>query len=34
MIFHCIHQTHSSITYQMPTLFSKEHVANIQLISR
>ena len=26
MIFHCIHQTRSLLTYQMPTLFSKEHV--------
>ena len=26
MIFKCIHQTQSSLTYQMPTLSSKEHV--------
>ena len=26
MTFQCIHQTQSSLTYQMPTLFSKEHV--------
>ena len=26
MIFQYIHQTQSSLTYQMPTLFSKEHV--------
>ena len=33
MIFQCIHQTQSSLTYQMPTLFSKEHViSGIQII--
>ena len=26
MIFQCIHQTRSSLTYQMPTLFSEEHM--------
>ena len=26
MIFQCIHQTQNSCTYQMPALFSKEHV--------
>ena len=26
MVFQCIHQTRSSITYQMPTLFSKEYM--------
>ena len=26
MIFQCIYQTQSSLTYQMPTLSSKEHV--------
>ena len=34
MIFQCIHQTQSLLTYQMPTLFSKEHVISgrIQII--